>query len=250
MKATTLAVAAIATAIGLAAPAHADPDTDFDHQLNTYGIYGPHDYNPYLAKVACHRLAQGVDPDAAASARFLSHNLPRGTTQVQQYQFLGTADHHLLPRSGLQAAKHPRGLSRGPSRHAASISRRRPRQQLRRASACVDGSRPTFRSGGGCAVRLGCLDRNGVLGGRQVVGFGPQCLGASDSWPQLVLRPHRYRCLRSRLRPRPLHLRSHRLLRLIGLGVSAFLRLPRRRLSFLGFGGFGGRGGSSATNDR
>ncbi|MGC2654373.1 MAG: DUF732 domain-containing protein [Mycobacterium sp.] len=91
MKATTWAVAAIATAIGLAAPAHADPDTDFDHQLNTYGIYGPHDYNPYLAKVACHRLAQGVDPDAAASARFLSHNLPRGTTQVQQYQFLGTA---------------------------------------------------------------------------------------------------------------------------------------------------------------
>lgn len=91
MKATTFAIAAIAIAIGLAAPAYADPDTDFDDQIGRYGIYGPHDYNPYLAKIACRRLGQGVDPDAAASARFLSHNLPRGTTQVQTYQFLGTA---------------------------------------------------------------------------------------------------------------------------------------------------------------
>lgn len=92
MKATRLApIAAIAIAIGLAAPAYADPDTDFDNQLNSYGIYGPHDYNPYLAKIACRRLGQGIDPDAAASAKFLSHNLPRGTTQVQTYQFLGSA---------------------------------------------------------------------------------------------------------------------------------------------------------------
>jgi hypothetical protein len=86
-----VAVAAAVTAIGLSAPASADPDTDFDHQLNSYGIYGPHDYNPYLAKIACHRLSQGVDPDAAASAHFLEKNLPRGTTQVQTYQFLGSA---------------------------------------------------------------------------------------------------------------------------------------------------------------
>lgn len=92
MKAAKLApVAAVAIAIGLAAPAHADVDTDFNNQINTYGIYGPHDYNPYLAKIACRRLGDGVDPDAAASANFLSHNLPRGTTQVQTYQFLGTA---------------------------------------------------------------------------------------------------------------------------------------------------------------
>jgi len=84
-------VIAIATAIGLAAPAYADPDTDFDNQIAGYGIYGPHDYNPYLAKIVCRRLGQGVDPDAAASAHFLSNNLPRGTTQVQAYQFLGSA---------------------------------------------------------------------------------------------------------------------------------------------------------------
>ena len=85
------AALAIAAAIGLAAPANADPDTDFDNQIARYGIYGPHDYNPYLAKISCRRLAQGVDPDAAATAHFLSNNLPRGTTQVQAYQFLGSA---------------------------------------------------------------------------------------------------------------------------------------------------------------
>lgn len=92
MKAARLIpVVAAAVAIGLAAPAHADTDTDFDNQLHGYGIYGPHDYNPYLAKIACRRLGGGVDPDAAASAHFLEKNLPRGTSQVQTYQFLGSA---------------------------------------------------------------------------------------------------------------------------------------------------------------
>ena len=91
MKVTGLACAAIAAAISLSAPAYADPDTDFDNQLGRFGIYGPHDYNPYIAKIVCHRLGVGVDPDAAAAAHFLSNNLPRGTTQVQTYQFLGTA---------------------------------------------------------------------------------------------------------------------------------------------------------------
>jgi Protein of unknown function (DUF732) len=87
-----LAVAsAVGCAIGLASLAYADPDTDFDNQIARYGIYGPHDYNPFLAKIACRRLGQGVDPDAAASAHFLQKNLPRGTSQVQTYQFLGSA---------------------------------------------------------------------------------------------------------------------------------------------------------------
>ena len=91
MKLAGFAAAAIAAAISLSAPAYADPDTDFDNQLGRFGIYGPHDYNPYIAKIVCRRLGQGVDPDAAASAHFLSNNLPRGTTQVQSYQFLGSA---------------------------------------------------------------------------------------------------------------------------------------------------------------
>lgn len=91
MKAAGFAVVAIAAAIGLASPAYADLDTDFNNQVHEYGIYGPFDYNPYLAKIACRRLGDGVDPDAAASARFISRNLPRGSTQVQSYQFLGSA---------------------------------------------------------------------------------------------------------------------------------------------------------------
>jgi hypothetical protein len=91
MKLTGVAVAAVAAAVSLSAPAFADPDTDFDNQIQHYGIYGPHDYNPYIAKIVCHRLAAGVDKDATAAAHFLSLNLPRGTTQVQEYQFLGSA---------------------------------------------------------------------------------------------------------------------------------------------------------------
>lgn len=93
MKLTGFAVAAAAAAaVSLAAPVSADPDIDFDNLIaSKYGIYGPHDYNPYIAKIACHRLGVGVDPDAAASAKFISHNLPRGSTQVQAYQFLGSA---------------------------------------------------------------------------------------------------------------------------------------------------------------
>lgn len=92
MKARRLATAiAIAGAIALATPAHADIDSDFDNQLHTYGIYTPHDYNPYLAKMVCKRLDHGVDTNATQSAHFVSDNLPRGTTQVQTYQFLGTA---------------------------------------------------------------------------------------------------------------------------------------------------------------
>src|ERR1700742_2299903 len=78
MKVTGLTVAAIAAAISLSTPAYADPDTDFDNQLGRFGIYAPHDYSPYLAKIVCHRLGVGVDPDAAAAAHFLSINLPRG----------------------------------------------------------------------------------------------------------------------------------------------------------------------------
>lgn len=91
LRSAGIATVAIAAAVGLSAPAFADPDTDFDNQLQKFGIYGPHDYNPYLGKIVCHRLGVGVDPDAAAAAHFLGINLPRGTSQVQTYQFLGTA---------------------------------------------------------------------------------------------------------------------------------------------------------------
>lgn len=84
-------------AIALAAPAHADPDTDFANQLHGYGIYGPRDYNAWLGKITCERLAKGVDGDAAKSARFILPNLPNGSTPAQSWQFLGASINTYCP---------------------------------------------------------------------------------------------------------------------------------------------------------
>ena len=84
-------VGLLVTAIALAAPAQADPDTDFANQLHTYGIYGPRDYNAWLGKIVCERIDNGVDTSAAKSTEFVSHNLARDTTPAQWAQFLATA---------------------------------------------------------------------------------------------------------------------------------------------------------------
>jgi Protein of unknown function (DUF732) len=86
-----LASIAAALALVLAAPAHADVDTDFANQLHVYGIYGPRDYNAWLGKITCNRLGNGTDADAYRSAAFLSKNLPRGSTTAQTWQFLAAA---------------------------------------------------------------------------------------------------------------------------------------------------------------
>jgi hypothetical protein len=87
-----LAAAFIASAaLVTAAPAQADPDIDFAEQLHAFGIYGQRDYNAWLGKIACKRLAKGVDGTAYASAEFISLNLARDTSQAQAFQFLGAA---------------------------------------------------------------------------------------------------------------------------------------------------------------
>jgi hypothetical protein len=96
MKEMRLA-AIVAVAIALAAPAHADDDTDFANQLHTYGLNGPRDYNAWLAKIVCDRLHKGVDANAFESTRFVVANLPRGTTQVQTWQFFATAITYYCP---------------------------------------------------------------------------------------------------------------------------------------------------------
>ena len=85
------AVGIVAFAIALAAAAHADIDGDFTDQLNGYGIYGPRDFNAWMGKIVCKRLNTGVDGNAHKSVDFISANLPRGTTQVQTWQFLAAA---------------------------------------------------------------------------------------------------------------------------------------------------------------
>ena len=97
MKATRLTstvLTAIALAVPahvLAAPAHADPDTDFANELHTYGIYGQKDYNAWIGKITCKRLYNGVDPDAYKSAAFILRQLDKGSTTEQAWQFLGAA---------------------------------------------------------------------------------------------------------------------------------------------------------------
>ena len=100
MKGTKLAtIAALAgAAVALAAPAQADDyDAPFNAQLHTYGIYGPQDYNAWLAKISCARLQRGVDGDAYKSATFIKRNLPLNSTDGQSFQFLGAAINHYCP---------------------------------------------------------------------------------------------------------------------------------------------------------
>ena len=95
MKTTTplahMAFGAVTAAILLAPGARADVDTDFANQLHGYGIYGQRDYNAWMGKITCERLATHVDTTAFQSATFLRGNLDRTTSTQQVWQFLATA---------------------------------------------------------------------------------------------------------------------------------------------------------------
>ena len=84
-------IGTIATAVVSAAPAYADPDTDFSNELHTYGIYGQKDYNAWIGKITCKRLYNGVDVDADKSAKFVFQQLQKGSTTEQAWQFLGAS---------------------------------------------------------------------------------------------------------------------------------------------------------------
>ena len=92
-----ISAALIALCIGLAAPAQADPDSDFAKELHTYGIYGQKDFNAWIGKIACKRLDRGVDVTAQDSAKFVSDQLLRGSSTEQAYQFLGAAMNYYCP---------------------------------------------------------------------------------------------------------------------------------------------------------
>ena len=91
MKRAVVGIAFAAAALVAAAPAHADVDTDFSKELQTYGIYGQKDYNAWIAKIACKRLNKGVDTDANKSAQFIHMQLVKDSTTEQAWQFLGAA---------------------------------------------------------------------------------------------------------------------------------------------------------------
>jgi hypothetical protein len=91
LRLASIAALAIAPALVFAAPAHADPDTDFANELHTYGIYGQKDKNAWIGKITCKRLYNGVDPDAYKSAAFIQKQLDKDSTTAQAWQFLGAA---------------------------------------------------------------------------------------------------------------------------------------------------------------
>ncbi|SEH79322.1 Protein of unknown function [Mycolicibacterium rutilum] len=92
MKRLIAAIATATAALVLAAPAHADPDTDFANELHTYGIYGQKDYNAWIGKITCKRQRNGVDKSAHDSARFVQAQLDKEQDSTEQsYQFLAAA---------------------------------------------------------------------------------------------------------------------------------------------------------------
>jgi len=96
MKYTVVALITGA-AVVLAAPAAADPDTDFSQELHTYGIYGQKDYNAWIGKLVCKRLNDNVDHTAFDSATFLGDNLDHDNTTEQNWQFLNAALSNYCP---------------------------------------------------------------------------------------------------------------------------------------------------------
>ena len=91
LRLASIVAAVAAPALVWAAPAHADPDTDFANELHTYGIYGQKDYNAWIGKITCKRLYNGVDLDADKSAKFVFQQLQKGATTEQAWQFLGAS---------------------------------------------------------------------------------------------------------------------------------------------------------------
>jgi len=85
-----------AMALGVAAPAQADIDTNFANELHTFGLYGQKDYNAWIGKIVCKRLATGVDADSVEAARFVQGNM-HNATQEQSWQFLGSAMKYYCP---------------------------------------------------------------------------------------------------------------------------------------------------------
>ena len=97
-----------ATGLAVAAPAYADPDTDFANELHTFGIYGQRDYNAWIAKIMCKRLHNGVDHTAQDSVGFVKKQLAKDSTDAQSWQFTGTAINYYCPdqRSVYEQAAH------------------------------------------------------------------------------------------------------------------------------------------------
>ena len=98
MKRVLVGLATVATALTFAAPAQADPDSEFAKELHTYGIYGQKDFNAWIGKITCKRQRNGVDTSAHESAQFIQHQLQQSQNSTEQsYQFLAAALRYYCP---------------------------------------------------------------------------------------------------------------------------------------------------------
>ncbi len=88
---SVLVAGAAALTLSAAPAAHADPDSAFAKQLQSYGIYGQKDYNAWIGKIMCKRLRNGLDADAFASAEFVHNQLKKDSSTEQAWQFVGAA---------------------------------------------------------------------------------------------------------------------------------------------------------------
>jgi hypothetical protein len=80
MRRAIFGIGAVAAGLAFAAPAHADPDTDFTSDLHTHGISGQKDYNAWIGRDhlrAQQRRRSGGAVDLRAAARF-TESLKRG----------------------------------------------------------------------------------------------------------------------------------------------------------------------------
>jgi hypothetical protein len=97
VKRLTVLVITVLASLLSAAPADADPDTDFTNELHTFGIYGQKDYNAWIGKIMCERLHNGVDHHAQDSVDFVKKQLGKDDTDAQAGQFVGTAINYYCP---------------------------------------------------------------------------------------------------------------------------------------------------------
>jgi hypothetical protein len=115
MKASRLAAGAVGSiavaasmALGAAAPAQADTDTNFANELHTFGLYGQKDYNAWIGKIVCKRMRTGLDANSVEAVTFVQMNM-HNATQEQSWQFLGSAMKYYCPDqlSALLPAERP-----------------------------------------------------------------------------------------------------------------------------------------------
>ncbi|CAA0120822.1 putative protein [Mycolicibacterium vanbaalenii] len=108
MRRLLVGIATLAVGLGFAAPAAADPDTAFADELHTYGIYGQKDYNAWIGKITCKRLATNVDANAFEAADFVHNQLDKNATTEQAWQFLAAGLRTYCPDRlpVLQQAQH------------------------------------------------------------------------------------------------------------------------------------------------